>query len=412
MTNGWTGGQYSLYRAIFAIYLLIHFVTLLPWSAELFSNRGVLPSDASPFVKLFPNLLGVNDTPAMAGALIGIGVVASVCFFLGLCDRIAAVVMWYVLACLFGRNPLIGNPSLPFVGWLLLAHAVAPPSPYGSWRARTRSDPRGEWRLPPALFAAGWFVMSIGYSYSGYAKLVSPSWVDGSALARVLNNPLARPTFVRDLVLGGPDFVLRFATWAALALELAYAPLALFRRARPWIWAAMVAFHLSLTVLIDFADLSFAMLILHLFTFDPRWVPNRWSERRDQFFYDGACGLCHSATRFVLSEDRLGTTFTFAPLQGETYAAAIASEKRTTLPDSIVIKTEHGELLTRSDAVIYTLQRLGGMWRVIALGMSLAPSGLRNSIYDFIARIRYRVFAQPSSVCPVLPADLRSRFQG
>jgi len=193
MTNGWTGGQYSLYRAIFAIYLLIHFVTLLPWSAELFSNRGVLPSDASPFVKLFPNLLAVNDTPAVAGALIGIGVVASVCFFLGLCDRIAAVVMWYVLACLFGRNPLIGNPSLPFVGWLLLAHALAPPSPYGSWPARTRSDPRGEWRLPPALFAAGWFVMSIGYSYSGYAKLVSPSWVDGSALGARIEQPPRAP---------------------------------------------------------------------------------------------------------------------------------------------------------------------------------------------------------------------------
>src|SRR6266436_2173005 len=98
MTNGWTGGQYSLYRAIFAIYLLIHFVTLLPWSAELFSNQGALPSDASPYLKLFPNLLAVNDSRAMAGALIATGASASVCFFLGLCDRIAAVVMWYVLA--------------------------------------------------------------------------------------------------------------------------------------------------------------------------------------------------------------------------------------------------------------------------------------------------------------------------
>lgn len=411
MPNGWTGGQYSVYRGIFATYLLIHFVTLLPWSAELFSNVGVLPRDASPFVKLFPNVLAVNDAPAMAVALIAIGALASVGFFFGLYDRIAAVVIWYVLACLFGRNPLISNPSLPFVGWLLLAHAVVPPAPYGSWSARSRNDPPGNWRMPTALFSAAWFVMSIGYSYSGYAKLLSPSWIDGSALARVLNNPLARPTFIRVLALGMPDFVLRVATWAALALELTYAAFALFQRARPWIWTAMLAMHLSLMVLIDFADLSFGMVILHFFTFDPRWIPGRWSERRDRFFYDGACGLCHRATRFVLSEDRSGAAFTFAPLWGKTYTATIAPEKRTPLPDSIVVRTEDGEFLTRSDAVIYTFQRLGGMWRVMAVGMGLAPRRFRNSVYDFIARVRYRIFSQPEGVCPILPAHLRSRFQ-
>lgn len=274
MMNGWTGGQYSLYRGIFGFYLLIHFVALLPWSAELFSNRGVLPADASPLLNLFPNVLAVSDTPAFVATLITVGAIASLFFLLGQCDRIAAVVVWYLLACLSGRNPLIANPSLPFVGWLLLAHASLPASPYGSWSARGRTDPRGGWFMPPAIFAAAWIVMSIGYSYSGYTKLVSPSWLDGNALTRVLNNPLARPTFVRDLVLTAPAFVLRCATWGALALELTYVLLALSKRARPWIWAAMLAFHLSLMVFIDFADLSFGMVILHLFTFDPRWAPD------------------------------------------------------------------------------------------------------------------------------------------
>ena len=29
MKNGWTGGQYSLYRVIFGLYLFIHFASLL-----------------------------------------------------------------------------------------------------------------------------------------------------------------------------------------------------------------------------------------------------------------------------------------------------------------------------------------------------------------------------------------------
>lgn len=412
MRNGWTGGQYSLYRAVFGVYLLIHFATLIPWSEELFSNRGVLPADASPFLHLFPNILAVSDTTTVVTVFLTLGVVASVLFIVGQYDRTAAVVMWYVLACLSGRNPLIANPSLPFVGWLLLAHAFIPASPYGSWSGRGRSDPRGGWFLPPALFAAAWIVMSISYTYSGATKLVSPSWVDGSALARVLNNPLARPTFVRDLVVATPAVVLRIASWGALTLELTYVLLALSRRARPWIWVAMLTLHLSLMVFIDFADLSFGMVILHLFTFDPAWVPGLWSERRDQFFFDGDCRLCHSAVRFVLAEARSPTAFTFAPLGGETFAAVIAAPELNVLPDTIAVRTEDGKLLVRSDAALYTLRRLGGMWRVIAIATSLVPRGLRNIGYDLIARIRYRVFGRAKTVCPLVPAELRSRFQG
>ncbi len=404
--------RYSLCRVLLGVYLFVHFAALLPWAGEIFSNRGVLPAAATPFLHLFPNVLALSDSPVVVVSLIIVAATASVCFSAGLYDRTAALVVWYTLACLFGRNPLIANPALPFVGWLLLWHVCLPPSPYGAWSARTRIDPRGGWSVPPWLFAAAWVVMSVGYSYSGYTKLVSPSWVDGTALARVLNNPLARPTIVRDLAAAVPAVVLRFATWGALVLELGYAPLALIRRARPWIWVAMVGLHVGLMVLIDFAELSLGMVLLHLFTFDPQWVPARWSERRDVVFYDGTCGLCHGATRFVLSEDRSGTAFTFAPLQGDTFAGMIANRDRSALPDSVIVRTEAGELMARSDAVIYTLQRLGGLWRVIGIVIQVIPQGVRNRVYDFVARVRYRLVARAQSVCPILPPDLRSRFQG
>ena len=41
--NGWTGGQYSLFRFIFGAYLAFHFAHLVPWGAEMYSERGVLP---------------------------------------------------------------------------------------------------------------------------------------------------------------------------------------------------------------------------------------------------------------------------------------------------------------------------------------------------------------------------------
>lgn len=252
---------YAALRATLGAYLCVHFVQLGPWAVELFSRDGMLPADASPLMGVIPNVLGLGDAPWMAVALVGLGAVASVALAAGLKDRLAALVLWYVWACLFGRNPLISNPSLPYVGLLLLTHAAAP----------LVAAP-GERGLPRRLYAVLWILMAVGYGYSGLTKLVSPSWIDGTAVAHVLDNPLARDTALRAWLTALPDALLKLATWGTLALELAFAPLALSRRARPWIWGAMVGLHLSLLVLIDFADLTLGMLLLHAFTFDPRWL--------------------------------------------------------------------------------------------------------------------------------------------
>jgi predicted DCC family thiol-disulfide oxidoreductase YuxK len=407
--NGWTGGQYSLFRAVFGGYLLIHFSALLPYGSELFSRTGVLPDRmASPLIHLFPNILAISDAPAAVLALLAIAAVASIAFAAGFHDRIAAVVVWYASACLFGRNPLIANPSLPFVGWILLAHACLPRAPYGSWDARGRIDPRGGWSFPPSIFGAAWIVMAVGYTYSGWTKLVSASWVDGTAIARVLANPLARPTVLREAMLALPAPLLHVMTWGALALELLFAPLALFRRVRPVLWSLMLLMHLGLMTLIDFADLSVGMIVLHLFTFDPRWIPSVAADSVDDVFYDGSCGLCHRAIRFLIAEDASGTTFRYAPLGGDAFAALVGDVKG--LPDSVVVRTPDGAVLTKSDAALRMLSRLGGLWRVAAIVGGLVPRSIRNVVYDFIARIRYKLFARPKEACPLLPPDLRARF--
>jgi predicted DCC family thiol-disulfide oxidoreductase YuxK len=409
MTNGWTGGQYSLFRAICGLYLLIHFAMLLPWGAELFSDRGVLPQgEASPLLRLFPNVLAVADSPAAVASLLILAMIAAAALMAGLLDRAAALVMWYVLACLVGRNPLISNPSLPFMGWLLLAHACLPPAPYGSLAARGRVDPRGGWRFPPAVFAATWIVMSVAYTYSGFTKLGSPSWVDGTAMARILENPLARPGWVRDLALACAPIVLKAATWGALGLELSFGPLALFRRARPWIWLAMVLLHLGLVLVIDFADLSFAMIVFHWFAFDPAWIRGTKPGTTDVVFFDGTCGLCHRGVRFFLAEDRAGSSFVFAPIGGARFSATLPD--RTGLPDSAIVRTAAGETLVRSSGMLHLMKRLGGIWRLVAVVGSIVPRLVRDAAYDLVASVRYRVFGRAKEACPLLPPDLGSRF--
>src|SRR5271156_164521 len=130
----------------------------------------------------------------------------------------------------------------------------------------------------------------------------------------------------------------------------------------------------------------------------------------DMMFYDGHCGLCHRAVRFVLAEDREGKLFRFAPLQGETFQRLVALEQRKTLPDSVVVMAADGRLLVRSEAFLHILRRLGGVWKVLAVALGVLPKGLRDFVYDFVARVRFRVFGRREDLCPVMPAELRARF--
>lgn len=410
MRNGWTGGQYSLFRALFGLYLAVHFIQLIPWGAELFSNAGALSqATLSPLARLFPNLLVLFDAPWQVAALLGAAAAAALLFAAGLLDRAAAIFLWYVWACLLGRNPLIANPGIPYVGWLLLAHALLPGAPYGSWGARQRLDPDGGWTMPQPIWRAAWILMALGYGYSGVTKLGSRSWVDGSAIRYVLENPLARPGFLRDLLVSLPDPLLQVATWGALGLELLFLPLALFRRARPLLWGALLAMHVVLVVLIDFTDLSLGMIVLHLFTFDPAWLPPRPPRHPEMLFFDGGCGLCHRAVRFALAEDRLAG-LRFAPLQGEAFRAAVPPQQRGLLPDSLVLQTEDGILLTRSEAVVRMLLRFGGVWRLLGRLLQAVPTATRDAAYDLVARLRHRLFARPAGACPLIPERVRDRF--
>jgi predicted DCC family thiol-disulfide oxidoreductase YuxK len=146
----------------------------------------------------------------------------------------------------------------------------------------------------------------------------------------------------------------------------------------------------------------------------PRLAPD------DQvLFYDGHCGLCHRTVLFVLKREARGEPargtelerpVVFAPLQGETFQALVPPEQRAGLPDSIVLRTRDARLLVRSDAMIHILRGLGGRWRLLAGLLASIPRPLRDTAYDFVARIRYRLFGRREEMCPIVPPNLRARF--
>ena len=130
----------------------------------------------------------------------------------------------------------------------------------------------------------------------------------------------------------------------------------------------------------------------------------------DTVFYDGNCGLCHRTVRWILAADRDGSKFRFAPLDSTAFRKAVPQKEAAALPDSFVVRTQDGRILTRSTAFIRVANRLGGLWRGIGWLLSLTPAPVRDWVYDRVARFRHKWFAQPKEACPVIPPQLRSRF--
>lgn len=266
-----------IFRILLGLYLVYHFVTLLPDAEELFGRDMLFDYKLSPVYGLYPNVLEYVNATAFIVFLL----VVSIVFTCERYPRVCALVLYYGWACLLNRNPLIHNPGLAYVGWILLAMTLVIED-----KARVLFHTNNKFlqyiqrdKFPPRIFWAGWILMTLGYTCSGLHKLInSPSWVDGSALQHVLESPLARDNMLRDLIVQYPTF-LKYSTWFSLFLEISYLPLGVFYHTRLPYWLLYVGFHMGILCLINFTDLTLGVLTIHMLTFDWRWF-NYFAEMR------------------------------------------------------------------------------------------------------------------------------------
>ncbi|HKE96461.1 MAG TPA: DCC1-like thiol-disulfide oxidoreductase family protein, partial [Povalibacter sp.] len=235
-----------------------------------------------------------------------------------------------------------------------------------------------------------------------YTKLQSPSWVEGETIRLVLENPLARDHALRLLVLSLPPIFLKLLTWSVLWIEVLFAPLALFRRLRPYAWTVMLLTQLGFLVFLNFADLTFPMLLAHLLTFDPRWVERRSPQGRALLLFDGECAFCHATVRLAVAEDRQ-QRLSFAPLSSDLAQTALRGVPRSWSGDTIVLLDATGHAV-KSRAVAGVLEQLGGLWLCLGKLLRAIPRPIADAGYHLVGRIRYRLGGRVSDQCLLLPA--------
>jgi predicted DCC family thiol-disulfide oxidoreductase YuxK len=130
-------------------------------------------------------------------------------------------------------------------------------------------------------------------------------------------------------------------------------------------------------------------------------------EEHATVLFDGVCNLCNGSVLFVIDRDPAGY-FRFVALQSDT-ARRLLAEHGGPPPDlSSIVLVEGGRVYTRSTAALRIARRLTGPWRLLHVCL-LIPHPIRDAVYDWVARNRYRWFGREEA-CRLPSPELRARF--
>ena len=123
--------------------------------------------------------------------------------------------------------------------------------------------------------------------------------------------------------------------------------------------------------------------------------------------FDGVCNLCHGSVRFLLERDR-AARLRFAPLQSDVGRALLAHCALDADALDTVVLIDAAGAHARSDAALRALRLLGAPWSWSWV-LAAIPRPLRDALYGFVARHRYRWFGRKDA-CPLPRPEWRARF--
>lgn len=122
-------------------------------------------------------------------------------------------------------------------------------------------------------------------------------------------------------------------------------------------------------------------------------------------FFDGVCNLCNGAVNFVIDRDP-DKFFKFAPLQSEEANKYLPKENLKEL--NSIVYFQNGKIHTKSSAALRIGRKLAGPVKLVYVFI-IFPPFIRDLIYDFIARNRYKWFGKKDT-CRLPEPGIKERF--
>ncbi|MBS1510164.1 MAG: thiol-disulfide oxidoreductase DCC family protein [Bacteroidetes bacterium] len=123
--------------------------------------------------------------------------------------------------------------------------------------------------------------------------------------------------------------------------------------------------------------------------------------------FDGVCNFCNGAVNFVIKRDKKAA-IQFAPLQSEKGRLYLRQYNLPSAKFDTFVFIENDKVYVRSTAALRVCRYLGGLWPMM-YGFIIVPRFIRDGIYNFIARNRYKWFGK-KEYCMMPTPDVRARF--
>jgi predicted DCC family thiol-disulfide oxidoreductase YuxK len=124
--------------------------------------------------------------------------------------------------------------------------------------------------------------------------------------------------------------------------------------------------------------------------------------------FDGVCNLCNTSVQYVIKHDKKNS-FMFTALQSDVGQQIIKDYNiDTSKTDSILLYTPQTGVVSKSTAALKIAQNLGFPQNVMSI-FFIVPPFIRNGVYDYIAKNRYKWYGKKES-CMIPTPELKSKF--
>ena len=122
--------------------------------------------------------------------------------------------------------------------------------------------------------------------------------------------------------------------------------------------------------------------------------------------FDGVCNLCNSSVSFIIRNDKR-KVFRYASLQSTIAANMLSNFEINDQVDSVFL-IKQNRLYQKSDAAFEIIKEFNFFWKLL-LVFKIVPKFIRDSVYDYIAKNRYKWFGK-KEVCMIPTKELKSLF--
>ena len=123
--------------------------------------------------------------------------------------------------------------------------------------------------------------------------------------------------------------------------------------------------------------------------------------------FDGVCNLCNSSVTFVIERDKKDL-FRFAALQEPAGQQLIKQYQIDISKTDSIILIDGDKAYVKSTAALKVARHLGGGYPLL-YGFMIIPNFIRNWVYDYVARNRYKWYGKKES-CMIPTPELKAKF--